>query len=76
MIIIIGTLDYKKPANTITIQIARNDAHLSASIVDSDFYLECISVIEENLGPSFDLYRDITVDNSLDVYMLLINNLS
>ena len=54
---------------------AKNDAYLSPSMNDDEFYLECMTIVKDTYGLSFDLNRDITVDNSLAVYRTLINNI-
>ena len=72
----IGTTDYLNPLDTTVISISRNDAHLSHSIVDDEFYMECMAITEEHYGANFDLHRDITIDNSLDIYIMLIETLS
>lgn len=71
----IDTVDYIRALDTTTVRLSRNDAHLPASVVDDHFYMECMSIVRERYGATFDLYRDITVDNSLDVYLLLLTNL-
>lgn len=38
--------------------------------------MDCMAVIEESYGANFDVHRDITIDNSLDVYIMLIETLS
>ena len=74
IIIIIGTTDYLKPIDRTIVTISKSDAHLSRSIVDDDFYVACMSIVQDNFGPSFDLHRDVNVDNCLDVYSLLLES--
>ena len=67
-----GTTYYLKPIDGTIVAISKTDAHLSRSI-DDDFYMACMSIALDNLSP-FDLYRDINVDNSLDVHTLLVES--
>jgi hypothetical protein len=73
---LIGTTDYLKPIDSTIVAFSETDAHLSRSIVDDDFYVACMSIAQDNFGPSFDLHRDVNVDNSLDVYTLLVESFS
>ena len=68
------TSDYLRPINGTLMSTAKNDAYLSPSI-DDEFYLECMTIVKDTYGLSFDLNRDITVDNSLGVYRTLVNNI-
>lgn len=70
-----GTSDYLNPIDNTVMALANNDAYLSPSIVDDDFYLACMTIVQDHYGLSFDLNRDITVDNSLAVYRTLVNNI-
>ena len=73
---IIGTTDYLKPIDRTIVTISKTDAHLSRSIVNDDFYVAWMSIAQDNFGPSFDLHRDVNVENSLDVYTLLVESFS
>lgn len=71
---IIGSQDYAKPLNLDLLEEATTESRIPTTIYTEDFYTMCMDLVREEFG--LDLFRDITIDNSLDVYCFLVDEIS
>ena len=56
------------------LEVATADSRRPACVYSEDFYSTCLDLVREKFG--LDLFRDVTVDNSLDIYCFLVDEMS